>query len=144
VNDTGISLACTNSTVQGNTITDATDGAIVSPTSLSVVQFTQGLSPGHFRSTWIDHQRQQVRSHVLRSPESHSHTPQDRLRLSSTPRRHQPVDFAPYAGDYTGTTVTNNAVTAQSDFIKIGIAVGFNVWSLVALFPPLERRLMGV
>jgi hypothetical protein len=38
------------------------------------------------------------------------------------------VDYGPYSGDYTGTTVTGNTIWAKSAFIKTGIAIGPAVW----------------
>lgn len=38
------------------------------------------------------------------------------------------VDYKPYDGDYTGTVVRENRITALGGFIKIGIAVGPSVW----------------
>jgi len=39
------------------------------------------------------------------------------------------VDYAPVSGNYTGTVVTNNVVDARGAFIKVGIAMGPDVWS---------------
>jgi hypothetical protein len=38
------------------------------------------------------------------------------------------VDFWPYAGDYTGTEVSDNVIDAQSAMIKVGLAIGPAVW----------------
>jgi hypothetical protein len=38
------------------------------------------------------------------------------------------VDYGPYSGDYTGVTVTENTIWAESAFIKTGIAIGPAVW----------------
>jgi parallel beta-helix repeat protein len=38
------------------------------------------------------------------------------------------VDYAPMNGNYTGTTVTGNTIDARSAFIKVGIAMGPQVW----------------
>ena len=38
------------------------------------------------------------------------------------------VDYGPYSGDYTGTTVMDNTIWAQSAFIKTAIAIGPAVW----------------
>lgn len=38
------------------------------------------------------------------------------------------VDYGPYSGDYTGATVIDNTIWAQSAFIKTGIAIGPAVW----------------
>jgi parallel beta-helix repeat protein len=90
----GISLACGTSTVEGNTVQDATDGGIVifgAPGSAvrnnTIVARTQTLLGG--------------------------------INL---------VDYAPMNGNYTGTTVTGNTIDAQSAFIKVGIAMGPQVW----------------
>jgi parallel beta-helix repeat protein len=90
----GISLACGTSTVQGNTVQDATDGGIVifgapgsSVKNNTIVARTQTLLGG--------------------------------INL---------VDYAPMNGNYTGTTVTGNTINAQSAFIKVGIAMGPQVW----------------
>jgi hypothetical protein len=39
------------------------------------------------------------------------------------------VDYAPVRGNYTGTIVTNNVIDASTAFIKVGIAMGPDVWS---------------
>lgn len=39
------------------------------------------------------------------------------------------VDYAPVHGNYSGTLVTGNVIDAQSAFIKVGIAMGPDVWS---------------
>jgi hypothetical protein len=39
------------------------------------------------------------------------------------------VDYAPVHGNYTGTVVTNNVIDANGAFIKVGIAMGPDVWS---------------
>ena len=39
------------------------------------------------------------------------------------------VDYAPVSGNYTGTLVTNNVIDANTAFIKVGIAMGPDVWS---------------
>ena len=90
----GISLACGNSTVQGNTVQDATDGGIVifgapgsSVKNNTIVAKTRTLLGG--------------------------------INL---------VDYAPMNGNYTGTTVTGNTINAQTAFIKVGIAMGPQVW----------------
>jgi parallel beta-helix repeat protein len=38
------------------------------------------------------------------------------------------VDYAPMNGNYAGTTVTGNVIDAQSALIKVGIAMGPQVW----------------
>jgi parallel beta-helix repeat protein len=38
------------------------------------------------------------------------------------------VDYAPMNGNYTGTTVTGNTIDARGAFIKVGIAMGPQVW----------------
>ncbi|KAI5478380.1 hypothetical protein MNV49_005129 [Pseudohyphozyma bogoriensis] len=93
----GISMACRNSTVQGNTITDATDGGIV------VFQ-----APGSLihNNTIISNTR-----HLLGAINA--------------------VDYVPYNGTFTGTVVTGNTINAYSTFIKVGIAIGSQIWSTV-------------
>jgi len=39
------------------------------------------------------------------------------------------VDYAPVHGNYAGTVVTNNVIDASAAFIKVGIAMGPDVWS---------------
>ena len=39
------------------------------------------------------------------------------------------VDYNPVHGNYTGTIVTNNVIDASGAFIKVGIAMGPDVWS---------------
>jgi len=39
------------------------------------------------------------------------------------------VDYAPVHGNYVGTIVTNNVIDASTAFIKVGIAMGPDVWS---------------
>jgi len=39
------------------------------------------------------------------------------------------VDYHPTNGNYAGTVVTNNVIDARSAFIKVGIAMGPDVWS---------------
>ena len=39
------------------------------------------------------------------------------------------VDYAPMNGNYTGTVVSGNTITAQSAFIKVGLAMGQQVWN---------------
>lgn len=38
------------------------------------------------------------------------------------------VDWAPWGGDYIGTRVEHNQITADGDSFKIGIAIGPAVW----------------
>ncbi|MEV0406185.1 hypothetical protein [Actinoallomurus sp. NPDC050550] len=90
----GISLACGNSTVQGNTVQDATDGGIV-------IFGAPGSS---------------VKNNTI--------TAKTRTLLGGI----NLVDYAPMNGNYTGTTVTGNTIDAQSAFIKVGIAMGPQVW----------------
>jgi parallel beta-helix repeat protein len=91
----GISLACGDSTVRGNTIVDATDGGIV----------VFG-APG---STIEDNTVVAERSELLGG-----------INL---------VDHRPINGNYTGTIVRNNVVDAKSAFIKVGMAMGWQVWT---------------
>ena len=91
----GISLACGNSLVQGNTIQDATDGGIV----------------------------------VFGAPGS---TIQDNTIIATSQLLFggiNMVDYAPMNGNYTGTVVTHNTIDARSAYIKIGIAMGQQVWN---------------
>jgi hypothetical protein len=90
----GISLACGNSLVQGNTVQDATDGAIV----------IFGAPGSSVKNNTI----------VARS----------RVLLGGI----NMVDFAPMSGNYTGTTVSGNTIDAQGAMIKVGIAMGPQVW----------------
>ncbi|GAB2821217.1 hypothetical protein GCM10027176_26990 [Actinoallomurus bryophytorum] len=90
----GISLACGTSTVQGNTVQDATDGGIV-------IFGAPGSS---------------VKNNTIVAK---SRTLLGGINL---------VDYAPMNGNYTGTTVTGNTINAQSAFIKVGIAMGPQVW----------------
>lgn len=39
------------------------------------------------------------------------------------------VDYAPMSGNYTGTVVTHNTIDAQGAMVKIGIAMGQQVWN---------------
>ena len=39
------------------------------------------------------------------------------------------VDYRPYSGNYSGTTVTNNVIDAQGAMIKVGLAIGPAVWA---------------
>jgi hypothetical protein len=39
------------------------------------------------------------------------------------------VDYSPVHGNYVGTLVTNNVIDANGAFIKVGIAMGPDVWS---------------
>ena len=39
------------------------------------------------------------------------------------------VDYAPMNGNYNGTLVTHNTINAQGAYIKIGIAMGQQVWN---------------
>lgn len=39
------------------------------------------------------------------------------------------VDYAPLNGNYTGTRVTGNVIDGKSEFIKIGIAMGWQTWT---------------
>ena len=91
----GISLACGNSTVQGNTIQDATDGGIV----------VFGAPGSTIQNNTIIARNQLLFGGI------------------------NMVDYAPMNGNYTGTLVTNNTIDAASAFIKIGIAMGQQVWN---------------
>ncbi|KAI5478662.1 hypothetical protein MNV49_004689 [Pseudohyphozyma bogoriensis] len=91
----GISLSCASSTVTGNTVTDATDGAIV----------IFG-SPG---ST--------IKDNIIIA---------DQRQLLGAINS---VDYAPWFGNYTGTSVTGNTITASNSMIKVGFALGPLNWS---------------
>jgi parallel beta-helix repeat protein len=91
----GISLACGNSLVQGNTVQDATDGGIV----------------------------------VFGAPGS---TIQDNTIIAKSQLLLggiNMVDYAPMNGNFTGTLVTHNTIDAQGAFIKVGLAMGQQVWN---------------
>jgi hypothetical protein len=90
----GISLACGNSTVKDNTITDATDGAIV----------IFG-APGS-----------QVTDNKI--------TAKNRTLLGGI----NLVDYGPMDGNYSGTVVSGNTITADGALIKVGLAMGPAVW----------------
>ncbi|UJR17128.1 hypothetical protein I4U23_004024 [Adineta vaga] len=90
----GISMACTESSVANNIITDVTDGAIV----IFGAPFTT------------------VRNNTIIA--------KSRTLLGAI----NMVDYEPYEGDYTGATIMQNTVWAQSAFIKTGIAIGPAVW----------------
>jgi parallel beta-helix repeat protein len=91
----GISLACGNSLVQGNTVQDATDGGIV----------VFGAPGSTIQNNTII-----AKSQLLFGG----------INL---------VDYAPMNGNYTGTLVTHNTINAQGAYIKIGIAMGQQVWN---------------
>ena len=91
----GISLACGNSMVQGNTIQDATDGGIV----------VFGAPGSTIQNNTIIAKSQLLFGGI------------------------NMVDYAPMNGNYTGTVVTHNTIDAQGAFIKIGIAMGQQVWN---------------
>jgi hypothetical protein len=42
------------------------------------------------------------------------------------------VDYAPLNGDYAGTVVTDNVINAEGALIKVGVAMGPQVWSCAA------------
>jgi len=90
----GISFACRDGTVARNTVTDASDGAIV----------IFG-APG----TLVEDNLIVTRNNILLGG----------INL---------VDFSPFHGDYTGTTIRNNRIEALGGFIKVGIAAGPTVW----------------
>jgi parallel beta-helix repeat protein len=91
----GISLACGNSMVQGNTIQDATDGGIV----------VFGAPGSTIQNNTIIAKSQLLFGGI------------------------NMVDYAPMNGNYTGTVVTHNTIDAAGAFIKIGIAMGQQVWN---------------
>lgn len=90
----GISLACGNTVVRGNTIVDATDGGIV----------------------------------VFGAPgstiEENTIVANNRVLLGGV----NMVDFDPVNGNYEGTVVRNNTIDARGALIKVGIAMGWQVW----------------
>lgn len=90
----GISLACGNSEVENNTITNATDGGIV----------IFGAPGSTISGNTITAVSQQELGGI------------------------NLVDFNPFDGNYTGTIVTDNVVDGASAFIKVGIAMGPQVW----------------
>ncbi len=94
----GISLACTNSVVMSNVVTDATDGGIV------VFQ-----APG---STISGNTIQTINRTMFGA-----------INM---------VDYTPYSGNYTGTVVAGNIISANSGFIKIGIGMGPTTWGITA------------
>jgi hypothetical protein len=96
----GISLACGHSLVQGNTITDATDGAIVifgAPGSIikqnTIVASTKQLLGG---INMVDY------------------GPANGINS--------------WHGNYTGTQVTGNLIDGRGAFIKVGVAIGSSIW----------------
>ena len=91
----GISLACGNSLVQGNSVKDATDGGIV----------VFGAPGSSVRNNTITAVTQQLLGGI------------------------NMVDYAPMNGNYTGTVVSGNTIDAQSAFIKVGLAMGQQVWN---------------
>ncbi|MFC1411374.1 discoidin domain-containing protein [Streptacidiphilus sp. N1-12] len=91
----GISLACGNSLVQGNSVKDATDGGIV----------VFGAPGSSIRNNTVTAVTQQLLGGI------------------------NMVDYAPMNGNYTGTTVSGNTINAQSAFIKVGLAMGQQVWN---------------
>ncbi|MFI7536462.1 right-handed parallel beta-helix repeat-containing protein [Streptosporangium sp. NPDC049376] len=91
----GISLACGDSVVSGNTVVDATDGGIV----------------------------------IFGAPGSTIENNTVRAEHSELLGGINLVDIAPVDGNYTGTTVRGNVVDAKSAFIKVGMAMGWQVWT---------------
>ncbi|MGH3168222.1 MAG: hypothetical protein ACRDN0_20360 [Trebonia sp.] len=90
----GVSLSCGDSEVEGNSVTNATDGGIV----------------------------------VFGSPgstiEGNTITAVSQNELGGI----NMVDYAPVSGNYTGTKVTDNVIDGESALIKVGIAMGPQVW----------------
>jgi parallel beta-helix repeat protein len=95
----GITLACRNSTVSGNTVTDATDGAIV-------VFGSSGST---------------ISGNTVRA---NGATLLGGINLVDYGR----LDIGPYWGDFNNVTVSNNTVDAAGAFIKTGIAMGPPIW----------------
>jgi parallel beta-helix repeat protein len=90
----GISLACGNSEVEDNTVTNATDGGIV----------IFGAPGSTISGNTVTAVSQQELGGI------------------------NMVDFNPVNGNYTGTTVTDNVVDGEGAFIKVGIAIGPQIW----------------
>lgn len=90
----GISLACSHSTVSGNTVKDCTDGGIV--------------IFGALGST--------ISGNTIIA--------QNRRPLGGI----NAVDYSPYAGSYEGTVVEGNTLIADTNMIKVGIALGGMSW----------------
>jgi hypothetical protein len=90
----GISFACRNGLISHNTVTDASDGAIV-----------LFGAPG----TLVEDNVVQTSNNQLLGG----------INL---------VDYKPFDGDFTGTTVRHNRIIADRGFIKVGIAIGPTVW----------------
>ncbi|KAM0787566.1 hypothetical protein ACM66B_003636 [Microbotryomycetes sp. NB124-2] len=90
----GVSLACKNAVVTGNTILDATDGSIV----------------------------------IFGSPGSRIASNQIIARTRQALGGINLVDYNPFGGSYAGVTVTGNTITTETQFIKVGIAIGTLAW----------------
>lgn len=90
----GISFACANGTIVGNTVIDASDGGIV----------IFG-APG----TLVENNTVETKNNILLGG----------INL---------VDYTAFKGNYTNTIVRNNQIKASGGFIKVGIAIGPDVW----------------
>lgn len=86
----GLSLGCQKTTVTGNTLVDATDGAVV----------IFGAPGSILRSNTILQKTRQVMGGI------------------------NMLDTGSFAGSYEGVVVEGNTFSAESAFIKIGIAMG--------------------
>lgn len=124
----GISLACTNSLVSGNTrvvfsahlpfqdanlnllhrITDATDGGIV---------IFQAPGSKITSNTYVSPSQLLSLAFLTSLPRIIS---KERQLLGGI----NAVDFSPFNGNYAGTVVDSNTIIAESNFIKIGLAIG--------------------
>ncbi|EIW69147.1 hypothetical protein TREMEDRAFT_13370, partial [Tremella mesenterica DSM 1558] len=91
----GISIACRNSQVKGNTFYDNTDAAVV-----------LYCAPGT-----------EVTGNTITT------------RTLSAMAGILAVDAAPFDGDYSGTVIEGNTITAESRTIRVGIGLGSAVWS---------------
>lgn len=90
----GLSVACRNTTVSGNTIVGATDGGIV----------------------------------LFGSPGSRITGNTIIARGNTLLGGINMVDHGPYAGDYSGSTISGNTIISENAMIKIGIATGLMAW----------------
>jgi len=117
----GISLACAESTISNNTVTDATDGGIV----------VFG-APG---STVSGNTIQSINRNLLGG--INMQVPTALCIVHLLIRFMNRVDWGPWYGDYNGVTVTGNTLIAKSAMIKIGVAIGPLSWGEY-IFPSCE------
>ncbi|KAK4705407.1 hypothetical protein P7C70_g799, partial [Phenoliferia sp. Uapishka_3] len=112
----GISMACKESTVSSNTIIDATDGGIVifgapgSQVTGNTVKSVNRQLMGGINMVDVSFFRVRNELHMV---------------ITNVLRQ-----WGPFSGSFTGTVVSGNTINAQSNFIKIGIAVGGLVWGV--------------